>query len=206
MRKLVIALAALFVTISANAQFGIVAGLTSTHTDLEEAYADIKDVNKYHAGIVYNIKLPLGLSIQPGLLYNVKGSSYTDVKENGEKVTVDFKSGNLELPVRVAWGFNILFVKPFVFAEPFLGYTLNNNITNSNGDVVKVEGFDKSKFNYGVSLGAGVLAFKHVGLTVKYYWNLGQAFDGNASFDKDTFAGLKTQNANGVLATLAIYF
>ena len=56
MKKAIIAIAALFIAFtSANAQFGVVAGLTSSSTNLESAIADVKNVNMYHVGITYKI-------------------------------------------------------------------------------------------------------------------------------------------------------
>ena len=43
MKKLILALSALLLAVSANAQLGIVAGVTSTKTNLDEAYKDIAE-------------------------------------------------------------------------------------------------------------------------------------------------------------------
>lgn len=199
MRKLVVVVMALFVTISASARFGIVAGLTSTRTDLEEAYADIKNATQYHAGFVYNFDLPLGFSIQPGLLYNVKGASISDVQD-GEKFSLYVNTGSLELPVRVGWGINLLLVEPFVFAEPYIGYAITNEVSTGSGSVENALKGDR--FNYGVSLGAGVTVFDFIGLTVKYCWDMGAV----TSFNKDDFSTLNVGNSNGIMASLTIYF
>ena len=89
MKKLVLTAAAVLLAVSANAKVGIVAGLTSATTSINDAYNDIavaKTANKYHAGLVYELNLPLGLSVQPGIIYNVKGQS---VKDN---IALDRKS------------------------------------------------------------------------------------------------------------------
>lgn len=200
MRKLVIAIAALFVTISASARFGVVVGLTSTQTDLKEAYSDIKNATQYHAGIAYNFDLPLGFSIQPSLLYNVKGASINDVQD-GEKFTLNVKTGNLELPVRVAWGLDLLIVEPYIFAEPYIGYAITNQVSGADGTPSNVS-FDENRFNYGVGIGAGVTVFDFIGLTVKYCWDLGAVKD----FNKDNFSNLNVGNSNGIMASLTLYF
>ena len=77
MKKLVLTAAAVLMAVSANAKVGIVAGLTSATTSINDAYKDIavaKTANKYHAGLVYDLNLPLGLSVQPGIIYNVRDS------------------------------------------------------------------------------------------------------------------------------------
>ena len=68
MKKAIIAIAALFVALSANAQIGVVAGLTSSSTNVEAAVADIKNVNQYHVGITYKIGIGNMLAIQPALI------------------------------------------------------------------------------------------------------------------------------------------
>ena len=124
MKKLILALSALLLAVSANAQLGIVAGVTSTKTNLDEAYKDIAEtmnVDQYHAGLVYNLNLPLGLSLQPGIIYNMKGQSLaSNIDALGAKhdVTINTKTGYLEVPVRVAWGIDLGLFKPYVFAEP----------------------------------------------------------------------------------------
>ena len=52
--------------------FGIIAGSTSSSTSLD----DLKTaaVNQFHIGVVARLPLPLGLNLQPALMYNVKGT------------------------------------------------------------------------------------------------------------------------------------
>ena len=57
MKKLIVIAASLLIAASAHAQLGVVAGITSSKSNLEEAYADINNVNKYHVGITYKLDL-----------------------------------------------------------------------------------------------------------------------------------------------------
>lgn len=237
MKKTVLALAALFVAASANAQLGVVAGVTSTSTNLNDAYTDIaktQSVTQYHAGLVLNLNLPLGFSVQPGIIYNMKGQSLSNQILN-EEVQIDTKTGFLEVPVRVAWGFDIAnVVKPFLFVEPFVGYAINTETTakfkddltlelveailpegtkleTSNSDADKW--VDRNRISYGLGVGAGVLALKRVSLSVKYYWDMGAAFttseDGKTSSSisaSQMSNALKDQKCNGIVASLTLYF
>lgn len=125
MKKAIIAIAALFIAFtSANAQFGVVAGLTSSSTNLESAIADVKNVNMYHVGITYKIGIGNMLAVQPALIYNVKGSQVGDIA-GIDDVNVDFKTGYLELPVQVQLGFGVgSLARVYGFAEPFIGYAI----------------------------------------------------------------------------------
>ncbi|NLZ50347.1 MAG: hypothetical protein GX899_01400, partial [Rikenellaceae bacterium] len=64
MKKLIIVLAALCMTVAAHAQFGVMAGVTSTETDIKDAAAKIGDVTQYHVGVAFKINLGL-IAIQP---------------------------------------------------------------------------------------------------------------------------------------------
>ena len=108
MKKLLLAVAAFVgMAISAHAQLGISAGLTSASATLEAAAQDVTGgaINQYHVGLTYKIGIGNILAIQPSILYNVKGSSFdagniTDTK-------LDFKTGFVEVPVQVQLGLGI---------------------------------------------------------------------------------------------------
>lgn len=243
MKKIILSAAvALMATLSANAQIGIVGGLTTTATNLNDAYTDIaesKSVSQYHVGLVYNVNLPLGFSIQPGVLYNVKGQTLnTTLSQLGlgnYDITVDTKTGYLEVPVRVAWGLDLGIVEPFVFAEPFVGYALTTEAVSKFKDdatkefvskVVSAAGYsldtsnsdanrwdNRNRLTYGVGLGAGVKVFDFAAISVKYYWDLGamytEAEDGSTktSVSADAVCGaVKNQKCTGIAATLTLYF
>lgn len=202
MKKLIIALAAVFAfAFSANAQFGIIAGVTSSKTDIKEAYADVKNITQYHVGATYKIPLVMGLAVQPGIIYNVKGSKIEDVTGMGD---IDFKSGYLEIPVQVQWGFDLAVARPYIFAEPFLGYAVSSqakfNIKEIGGsDWEDIKDQLKSRVEYGIGLGAGIDIFKKLQVSVRYFWNLDEFTI------KDISDAVKGKN-NGVCASVAFFF
>lgn len=231
MKKLILAISALLLAVSANAQLGIVAGVTSTKTNLDEAYKDIAEtmnVDQYHAGLVYNLNLPLGLSLQPGLIYNMKGQSLaSNIDALGAKqdVTINTKTGYLEIPVRVAWGIDLGLLKPFVFAEPYLGYAITTETKTEFKDAAAAEILNsamgtqlesknewdaRNRLEYGVGLGAGVRVLKFAALSVKYFWEFGNLYkEGEKSPNISTEQmanAFKEQKASGIAATLTIYF
>ena len=231
MKKLILALSALLLAVSANAQLGIVAGVTSTKTNLDEAYKDIAEtmnVDQYHAGLVYNLNLPLGLSLQPGIIYNMKGQSLaSNIDALGAKqdVTINTKTGYLEIPVRVAWGVDLGLLKPFVFAEPYLGYAITTETKTEFKDAAAAEIMNsamgtqlesknewdaRNRLEYGVGLGAGVRLLKFASLSVKYFWEFGNLYkEGEKSPNISTeqmVNAFKEQKASGIAASLTIYF
>ncbi|MCR5520159.1 MAG: PorT family protein [Bacteroidales bacterium] len=224
MKKLLIALTAIFFAVNANAQFGIIAGVTSTQTDYESAWANAKDINQFHVGATVKVPLPLGFAVQPGIIYNMKGSSIGSITAEGSESTfsIDSKTGFLEVPVQIQWGIDLAgVVRPYVFAEPFVGYAITNETsTDFNVSTVNIENTDeswdnvKNRLEYGFGLGAGVELIKHLQVSVRYFWNMGELYDENESSVvksvKDAIntasTTAKEQKCSGVMASVAILF
>lgn len=204
MKKAIIAIAALFVALSANAQIGVVAGLTSSSTNVEAAVADIKNVNQYHVGITYKIGIGNMLAIQPALIYNMKGTQLGDIA-GLDDVDVNYKTGYLELPVQVQLGFGIgSIARVYGFAEPFVGYAITNQVQGL-GDTVKNWDNVKNRLEYGVGLGAGVELFRHLQVSVKYFWDLGDVYGAEITFG-DVTKDIATSKCSGIAASVAFLF
>ena len=208
MKKLIVIAASLLIAASAHAQLGVVAGITSSKSNLEEAYADINNVNKYHVGITY--KLDLGLiAIQPSIIYNVKGTSMEGLKVGSLQTGIgqmDYKTGYLEVPVQVQAGINLGLARVYGFAEPFVGYALSNEVSSNLWKEPQQTWENvKSRLEYGVGLGVGVELIKHVQVAVKYYWNMGDMYGTEINFAtiKGTIA---EQKASGISASVALLF
>ena len=211
MKKILLGLVALFCAAAANAQVGIIAGLTSSSSSMEEAYADIKNVNQYHVGLAYKFGIGNLITIQPALIYNMKGTSIGEIG-NVQDVAVDYKTGYLELPVQLQVGFGLgPIARVFGFAEPFIGYAITNSVTGSlqgvvnKEDVVQTWDNVKTRFEYGVGLGVGAELFKHLQLSVKYFWNMGQIYGKDINLGGIS-SNISEHAANGVAASVAFFF
>ena len=203
MKKIIITLAAAFIALSASAQVGIIAGLTSSQSDLKTALAEVKSVNQYHVGVAYHQDLMMGFSIQPAIIYNMKGTEIANIATITD-ANIDYKTGYLEVPVQIQWGIDLAVAKPFVFAEPFIGYAINNiseagKTQNTNWDNIK------SRFEYGVGLGAGVDVLKHLQVSVRYFWNLGNIYGSDISIGGVTKTTGESK-CTGIMASAAIFF
>lgn len=206
MKKIIVALVALCFAFSANAQVGIIAGITSSTSDIESAVADIQNVNQYHAGIAYKLGIGNLLTIQPALIYNMKGTRIGDIG-GVQDVNVDYKTGYLEVPVQVQVGFGLgPIARVFAFAEPFVGYAITNSIDFANKSEVE-QTWDnvKNKFDYGVGLGVGAEVLKHIQFSVKYFWNMGEAYGADINIGNIT-SNITGHSANGVAASVAFFF
>lgn len=208
MKKLFVAILALSLAISANAQVGIIAGFTSSATDFKTAAADVqsKNVSLYHFGLTYKLGVGNFLAIQPSLIYNVKGAKLADVTSIST-VSADFKTGFLELPVQVQVGFGLgSLARIYGIAEPFIGYAISNDIKITSTSSVK-DNWDlvKSRMEYGIGLGAGVELFSHLQVSARYFWNLGDLYGATPTVSSVSSA-VKSSKCNGIMISAAFLF
>lgn len=199
MKKLIIAAAALLLSVSAFAQFGITAGLTTSATSLKDAKVqwDAKSIAQYHVGITYKFALGNVFAIQPSLIYNMKGAKLAEFNTSD----LAYKTGFLELPVQIQAGIGLgSLARIYAVAEPFVGYAVSNKIEGTNFKD-KWENIS-NKFEYGVGLGAGVELFSHLQVSVRYYWNLGDVYN----FTMQNIINAPKGTCNGITASVAYLF
>ena len=193
-----VAAASLLMAARAHAQFGIVGGITSSTTDMTTA-EDVKAMSLYHAGLTYKINLGAGFAIQPSVLYQVKGANLGELNTASSD---DFKvkSGYVELPVGFQWGPDLMVFRPFVMAEPFIGY----QVTSSDRGADSIEGWTeqaKNKFEYGFAVGGGLELAGNIQLSVQWFNNMGSLVNSSSSDFSD-----KVKNFKGIKFSVAILF
>ena len=194
-----------------SARVGLMGGFTSSSTSIKNM--DSKSVSLYHVGLTAEIPLLGGFAIQPGLLYQVKGVSadkFNSIPISKSLESFETKVGYLEVPVQVQWGLDLLAFRPYVFAEPFVGFRVGQN---TKGEIAGKLKDDLKKVEYGLGLGAGVDVWR-LQLSVKYFWNFGKIYDkdGNVGPIGDTVkdavkdAVNNGNNFNGVMVSAAFFF
>lgn len=193
---------------SAQIRYGVIGGATFSKLSNTDLLGE--NMTQYHAGATVQVKLPLGFSIQPSLIYNVKGSK-VGLPDVPDSPLADFTVGYLELPVSVQWGPDLLLFRPFLDVTPFVGYGLNNKL--SSGDVVtrnSWSGNGVSRWEYGLGVGIGleIWKFQVIG---RYNWNFGslvnfkEDLESGGAFDavKNSFG---RANFGGFTLTAAFLF
>lgn len=202
MKKIILAAAAMLAAVCSYAQnttkFGILGGVTFPQTELKKIDGEsLNAVDQYHAGITLQIPVGTrGFAIQPSVLYNVKGA--TVEKQKAGELEFDTKTGYVELAAQLQYGISIGgLVRPYVFVEPYLGYSLNSEQTEN-----ALVNFDSNKLEWGAGAGAGVQILDFIQIYGRYVWNLGLA--GNANFE--AIKDIKVSSANGIQVSLAILF
>lgn len=177
----------------AQCNFGITGG--GTFSSLQGVTSS---VTNYHAGITCRFDLPAGFSIQPSVLYNVKGAVFQDVTMETLK-DVDLSVGYVEIPVAFQWGPDLLLFRPFLDVSPYVGYGVNNSVRGTGGaegvsQVMELDdawdGEGLSRWEYGVGLGIGldIWKFQVIG---RYNINFGSLTEGGIPFldNKGNFRG-----------------
>ena len=203
MKKLLVVIASLLIAVSAHAQLGVVAGITSSKATIDAALSDVQNITQYHVGLTYKIDLGI-IAIQPSLIYNVKGAKIAEFKAVGDISSFDYKNGYLELPVQIQAGLNLGVARIYAIAEPFIGYAITNSTQSSNGNKIDVKWNEvKNKLEYGVGVGAGIELIKHVQVSARYFWNLGNVE--SVAWASVTDA-VSNKAANGIVASVAILF
>ena len=168
------------------------------------------------------------ITLQPSLIYNVKGTQLSEATAGGD-YTADFKTGYLELPVQLQLGLNLGGFRPYVFAEPFVGFAITNEFTKSFETALGTEtetsdasnqweniGTDlKDRLEYGVGAGVGIDLLNSLQISVRYYWNMGQLYNGEANKFQGSTVGeatntlldtMKSQQCTGIMASVAFFF
>ena len=207
MKKLIVIVASLLVAVSAHAQLGVMAGITSAQTkfdNVDAAIIEAQNATQYHIGVDYKLAFGNLLAIQPAIIYNVKGSKVSAVAGLSD---FDFKSGYLEIPVQLQVGMGLGdLARVYAIAEPFVGMAITETTVKTAVADQKIEWDDfADKVEYGFGVGAGVELIKHVQVSARYFWNMGGAKDAkiNAGDVKDIVTNKK---ANGVMASVVLLF
>ena len=160
--------------------------------------SDVKDNLGYQAGLTYQIDLPLWFSIQPEIMFHLKGCRVTELNDRAMGL------GYLEIPVNVQWGprFKDGDIRVFAQGTPFIGYAISKDIADSEGNQY---GWNNvNRFEYGVGAGIGIQLW-HLQITGQYIWSLGNLI--NLDRAEQEFRDIFSRsNFGGYTLSLAILF
>lgn len=165
MKKIVILFSAILLSTAVYGQFGIKAGFNFNSMkdfNVNDLQSSFEGKTGFHVGVLYKLDLPLGLALQPELMYTQKGGS-TDI--NGKRT--DLKMNYIQLPVNLQWGIDLVLFRPFIMVSPYIGYA----IAKGSGVFKKIEWKNLNKFEYGIGIGAGLEIWKFQ-LSGRYCWDL----------------------------------
>lgn len=201
----------------ANAQIGIVAGIGSSTTTVnqEDILSNLNGVTDYHLGVALKLPLPFGFAVQPELTYQIKGADLGAIVNEGAETKAEdfnFKSGVAQLNLGVQWGIDLVAFRPFIQAKPFVGYVISEEFAQSiSDDTEKTLQEAQNKLQYGFSIGAGIDLLEHFQLSVEFFKNLGNLFNENGEVnasadDIDTSKLTDLSNYGGIKVSLGFFF
>lgn len=203
---------------------GITGGFTSSNTSGSFAHIDKKAVSLYHAGIVWKVPFLRDFAIQSGVTFQMKGAtldSYLDDANTIRISSLDTEVGYVEIPLQLQWGPDLALFRPYIFAEPFIGYGVYaKNELSAVADLVDSTRRNEwaanalKRLEYGLGFGAGI-EFWQIQLSFQYYMNMGGLADGEgqASTDAANMAirqlittHYSSENFNGIKFSAVIFF
>lgn len=180
--------------------FGVTGGLNFNTVTVKNLQMDTKA--GFNLGVTYLLDLPLGLSVQPSLVYSQNSLDYSTL----ESIEAMQKVGSVKLPVSVQWGPDLIIARPFIDVTPYVGYTLSNKLEGGLKGIASGETSLENTFEYGVGIGAGLNVWKLQAI-VRYNWNFGLL--GKLDDFKNLGIGdFKTENDTygGVTVSVAYFF
>lgn len=156
-----------------------------------------KDFIGYQAGLLYQVDLPLWFSVQPELLFHVKGARINETDNS-------FGLGYLEVPVHIQWGprFKDGDIRVFAQGSPYIGYAISKDMQDAEGNQYSWKNLNR--LEYGVAAGVGIQLW-HFQITGQYNWSLGNL--ANKALAEQAFKDiLNDSNFSGYTISLAIVF
>jgi hypothetical protein len=150
---------------AANIQFGIKAGgniAKPTGADADDPMATLKSRVGFTGGIFFAFNFGKVLTIQPEIVYTMKGASYVALDDSyTRKLYADY----IEIPLLLKLRIPLPVIQPFVFAGPSVGFKLSEKTEQDGvpiGDVL----FKNN--DYGAIFGAGVNLGRSFMIDVRY--------------------------------------
>ena len=204
--SIIVAILATVTVASAKGGFGVTAGLNFNSTTVKDVQTDARA--GWSAGVTYQVRLPLGLSLQPSLMYMQQSGGVSLSNSGLVDASLIQTVGSLVLPVSVQWGPDLIVARPFVDVTPYVGYALLNKVKSSVAGVVDGDSTVKGEqtLDYGVGIGAGINVWR-LQAVVRYNWNFG-AMGNLKDFTKIDLGDLKTENQTfgGISVNVAFFF
>ena len=152
----------------AAAQFGVKAGIYTSHfSDVKKEDFKLKDNVGFQAGVLYKLHVVPSFVVQPELLY-VEKKAKLESKIPGA-VSENYNLSFLQVPVSLQYGPNLVVARPFVQVVPYISYALGKS-----EDVGEWK--DINRFTGGIGLGAGVDVWK-LQFNVRYNWDVSKVGD-----------------------------
>ncbi len=159
---------------AASIQFGIKAGgnmAKPTRADADDPMATLKSRVGFTGGIFFAFNFGSVLTIQPEILYTMKGASYVALDDSyTDKLYADY----IEIPILLKLRIPLPIIQPFIFAGPSLGFKLSEKLER---DGVPLTDVLLKNNDYGAVFGAGLNLGRNFMIDVRYSLGLQKVYD-----------------------------
>ncbi len=159
---------------AADVKFGIKGGVNAANVngnafDDLDGTIDWKNNLGFCAGIFLQFNFGDVLTIQPEVLYTVKGAK-TEIVEGELTATGKLLFDYVEIPLLLKLTLPTGDVAPFIFAGPAIGFNLQSKLKLiADGDSEEIDiAEDLKKFDYSAVLGAGLNFGRTLHIDVRY--------------------------------------
>ncbi|MGB9835492.1 MAG: porin family protein [Candidatus Saccharicenans sp.] len=153
--------------VMADIQFGLRAGANLakfTGADIQEFSDTIKNKAGLVAGIFLSINFGKIITIQPEVLYSMKGAALSEpIPEYSGKLYADY----LEIPLLLKLRLPLPVLQPVIFAGPSVGFKLKEKYV-LNGQTVELQENLFQNNDYGAIFGAGLDLGRHLQFDFRY--------------------------------------
>lgn len=128
-------------------------------------------------GVAYKLNLANGFSLQPELLYNVKGAGLGYYMAGTRIDYLENTVGYMELPLMIAWGQDYDWYRTFFYVQPYMGFGVNCKSTYIGTSTTKTrenkwDAQNLSRFEYGLGVGVG-FEYRRYQIRAQYSNNFG---------------------------------
>jgi hypothetical protein len=159
---------------AAGIQFGLKIGgniAKPTGADAQDPLATLKSRVGFTGGIFLAFNFGSVLSIQPEILYTMKGAGYVALDDS---YTDKLYANYIEIPVLLKLKLALPVVQPFIFAGPSVGFKLSEKLER---DGVPLTDVILKNNDYGAVFGAGLNVGRNFMLDVRYSLGLQKVYD-----------------------------
>lgn len=215
-KKITLAILAITMAFSLQAQVGVKAGVNFSNMLFEEDETSIEDLarngaTKFTAGLVFILPLSDAVALQPELLFTQKGaeSKYTVL---GEEFTNDLTYNYLDIPLLLRLSLGDTHGEGlgiYVNGGAYVGYALSGKSERSSPlgtfetDFTFDDADDQGRIDFGFAVGGG-LTLGNVFLDVRYSHGTNNLLDDDADNSNDN--GFKKLQHRGLALTAGIIF
>jgi Outer membrane protein beta-barrel domain len=153
-----------FHTASAQIQFGVKAGYSLCSISIPHEAADftVSSKSAFHGGILVNIPLVAGLSLQPEAVYSGQGGTINSDGDHDKLST-----GLINIPVMIQYHYKGAFIE----TGPQLGFLLSAKVVSGVSSFDAKSDLKSTEMAWGV--GIGYTTKLGLGIDVRYNFGLG---------------------------------